>query len=95
MEGIIWTHRAKKSLNFIWVFYSELDQNVADKIIAEIIMAVEELKYKEQYQLEETLEGGYRRIIVRHFKIIYRPLENGILVMQIFDTRQNPNKLKI
>lgn len=95
MEKIIWTNRAKSSLNYIWTFYTQIDQNVADKIIHEIIEAVENLKFQEQYQLEETLGGNYRRIIVRHFKIIYRPLNNGILIMQVFDTRQNPDKLKI
>ena len=95
MEEIIWSSRAMNSLNYIWIFYSRLDENVADKIANEIVEAVEELKYKEQYQLEESLDGNYRRIIVRHFKIIYRPLEKGILILQVFDTRQDPERLKV
>ncbi len=77
-------------------FYAELNLAIADKIVAEIINAPENLIFKEQYQLEETLEGDYRRIIVRHFKIIYRPLEDdGVIIIQIFDTRRNPFKLTI
>lgn len=95
MEKIIWTNRAKVSLNYIWSFYAGIDPKVADKIINEIIESASNLKYQEQYQREETLDKNYRRIIVRHFKIIYRPIENGILVLQVFDTRQNPDKLKM
>jgi len=77
-------------------FYSEINIPIADKIIAEIISAIDNLKFKEQYQVEETLQKNYRRIIVRHFKIIYRPLEDkGIVIIQIFDTRRDPSKLRI
>ena len=96
MEKIIWTNKAKISLYEIWSFYAEVYLPVADKIVAEIITATEDLKFQEQYQQEETLVGNYRRIIVRHFKIIYKPLEDeGIIIIQIFDTRQNPSKMEI
>lgn len=95
MEKIVWTNPAKISLNHIWSFYSEINEKVADKIITEIVNAVEVLKFQEQYQREETLEGNYRRIIVRHYKIIYRTQDNCLLILQVFDTRQNPDKLKI
>lgn len=95
MEEIIWTDRARLSLNYIWNFYAEIDPAIANRICGEILKAVEGIIFTEQYQLEETLQGNYRRIIVRHFKIIYRPIEKGILILQIFDTRQNPKKLKM
>ena len=95
MEEIIWTNRAKKSLNYVWTFYAERDEKIASKIISEIVEAVEGLKFREQYQIEDSLHGEYRRIIVRHFKIIYRPLQDKVLILQIFDTRQDPGKLKV
>ncbi|WP_423817999.1 type II toxin-antitoxin system RelE/ParE family toxin [Salinimicrobium sp. TIG7-5_MAKvit] len=73
----------------------KINADLADKIIREILEGAEKLVFLEQYQVEETLQGNYRRIIIRYFKIIYRPLENGILVLQVFDTRQNPRKHKI
>ncbi len=95
MEKIIWTDKAKTSLHHIWKFYAEVNPELGDKIVNEILQGVAGMIFLEQYQLEEALSENYRRIIVRHFKIIYRPIENGILVLQVFDTRQNPDKLKI
>ncbi len=95
LEKIIWTNSAKTSLRHIWQFYAEINADLADKIIREILEGAEKLVFLEQYQVEETLRGNYRRIIIRHFKIICRPLGNGILVLQVFDTRQNTEKHKI
>ncbi len=96
MEKIIWTNKAKISLNDIWSFYAEENLPIADKIVAEIIASAENLKFQEQYQREETLEGNYRIIIARHFKLIYRPIKDwSIIIIQIFDTRQDPSKMKI
>jgi plasmid stabilization system protein ParE len=95
LEKIIWTNSAKRSLRHIWQLYAEINADLADKIIREILEGAEKLVFLEQYQVEETLRANYRRIIIRHFKIIYRPLGNGILVLQVFDTRQNPRKHKI
>ncbi|MGI0105197.1 type II toxin-antitoxin system RelE/ParE family toxin [Salinimicrobium sp. WS361] len=83
------------SLRHIWQFYAEINPDLADKIIGEILEGVKNLVFLEQYQVEETLPGNYRRIIIRHFKIIYRAMGNGIVVLQVFDTRHNPEKHKI
>jgi len=44
----------------------------------------------------ETMEMGHRRIIIGHFKIIYRIDEvlDAIFVTDIFDSRQNPKKVR-
>jgi mRNA-degrading endonuclease RelE of RelBE toxin-antitoxin system len=46
--------------------------------------------------LLQSLNLNHRRIMVGHFKIIYRIIEkpNIILVTDIFDSRQDPNKMK-
>ncbi|MFT3884083.1 MAG: type II toxin-antitoxin system RelE/ParE family toxin [Flavobacteriales bacterium] len=48
-------------------------------------------------QFEPELEwanAGHRRIIVRDFKIIYRIDGDTIVVNDIFDSRQDPRKMK-
>lgn len=42
----------------------------------------------------EHLELGHRRIIKNNFKIIYRVIGSYIYITDIFDTRQNPVKMK-
>jgi toxin ParE1/3/4 len=42
----------------------------------------------------EHLGLGHRRIVVSHYKIIYRVIGEYIYVTDIFDSRQNPGKMK-
>ncbi len=94
MEQIIWSTIAEISLTDIWSFYAKKDIAVADKIIDEIIQMAESIEFGEQFQIEEYLEGDYRRAIVRHFKIIYRVENNHLRIIDVFDTRQDPEKMK-
>jgi plasmid stabilization system protein ParE len=48
-------------------------------------------------QLEEYLEHmgqSHRRIIEGHYKIIYRVKGEMIVITDIFDSRQDPSKMK-
>jgi toxin ParE1/3/4 len=47
--------------------------------------------------VEEYLEHlilGHRRLIVGYCKVIYRISDNIIYITEIFDTRQDPTKMK-
>lgn len=59
----------------------------ADAILANIYIG-----QKEDYL--EHLELSHRRIVVSHYKIIYNIKEDHILITDIFDTRQDPKKMK-
>ncbi|MFA9388566.1 MAG: type II toxin-antitoxin system RelE/ParE family toxin [Prolixibacteraceae bacterium] len=37
---------------------------------------------------------GHRRLIVNHYKVIYRVIDETIYVTDIFDSRQDPDKMK-
>ncbi len=42
----------------------------------------------------EHLGLGHRRLVVSHYKIIYRIIEDYIYITDIFDSRQDPDKMK-
>ena len=42
----------------------------------------------------EHLELGHRRLVVDNYKIIYRVIDEIIYITDIFDSRQDPNKMK-
>jgi len=42
----------------------------------------------------EDLNLGHRRLIVSHYKIIYRVTAEAIYITDIFDSRQDPAKMK-
>ena len=48
-----------------------------------------------QYEVElDHLGRGHRRWVVGHYKIIYLILENHLVITDIFDSRQDPGKMK-
>ena len=72
-----------------------------DKLIEirdEILDAADTLLlYPMQGQKEpflEHLDLGHRRLIVSHYKIIYRIIGEYIYITDIFDSRQDPDKMK-
>lgn len=89
--SIVWSQEAFISLREIHEYYFRLNPAAADRIREEVVSAVSNLKYTKQYQLDE-FNPDYRRLIVRHYKVFYKIKGQEIRVLEIFDTRQNPNK---
>lgn len=95
---IIWSNFAEDSLINIYNYYREVAGiNVARKIKSDIFEATEQLiKYPDSGQVEEVLKQlkeDHRYLARRHLKIIYKQVEDGILITDVFDTRQDPIKL--
>ena len=82
-------------LNFIVseVSYEKL-MRIRDGILyaAETLLENPFIGQKEIYL--EHLGLGHRRIIQGNYKIIYRVTDQFIYITDIFDTRQNPEKMK-
>ncbi len=95
VEKVKWDNQAKADLKLIFE-YIKLDslQN-AKKVIKEIVSHSKSIKFVEQYQVDEFLGEPYRRMIISHYKIVYKiHSETEIRILQIFDTRQNQLKLR-
>jgi len=55
------------------------------------------LKHPKLGQIEACLKNlneEHRYIVKGNYKIIYKEIKQGILIVDIFDTRQNPTKLE-
>jgi len=97
---IIWTFKAKDDLKNIYVFLrTEIDDSKAFEIVSKIVNRVEILnKMPLAGQKEpkfEKLIREYRRLVENDYKIVYHVRGNNIYINRIFDTRQNPKKLRI
>ena len=90
--NVVWTFEAENDLDDIYEFYLQVSHKIALKIISEIILETDKIIFLEEFQLDE-INSKYRRIIVRHFKILYRVVSNEIVIFGVFDSRQNPEKL--
>lgn len=67
---------------------------IRDKILAkaEKLLINPSLGQKEEYL--DHLDRSHRRIIEDHYKIIYRVEGELIYITDIFDSRQDPTKMK-
>lgn len=87
----VWTNTAKSQLKAIYQIYKLNSLQTANTVKNEMFQATNQLHFAEQYQQDE-IEPEFRRIFVRHYKLLYIE-ENGIVfILRIFDTRQDPNK---
>lgn len=98
---IIWSNFAEIQLDKIFHYYKDVAGSaIALKNIKEIILAVDKLNNNPAIgQIEELLKDRtieYRYFLHRNYKVIYSidKKELQIRIADIFDTRQNPVKIK-
>jgi toxin ParE1/3/4 len=96
---LIYTEEAEKRIRDIFDYYSETASlKVAHSIVDQIIDETDHLIKNPYLGLkEELLENrtfNYYSLIINNYKVIYRIAENYIVIATVFDTRQNPKKIK-
>ena len=99
MRQIIWTNFAISELKNIYLYYRMVaTDKVADKIRKSIFYSTKPLIKRPLIgAIEENLidlKQGHRYLVVGNYKIIYRIIHNNIYITDIFDCRQNPQKMK-
>ena len=91
---VIWSKRVVENLRIIWKFYKKHSLIGANKIVQGIKTKGDSLSPYILHQTEENLQPNQYRAIYKYFKIIYMIKNNQVLILQIFDARQDPDKLK-
>lgn len=98
MPGLVWTNFAVSELKAIYLYHRMIaGQKVADKIRQRIFKTTKLLtKQPELGAIEpnlQELKQNYRYLISGNYKIIYKYQENTIYIIDVFDCRQNPQKM--
>jgi plasmid stabilization system protein ParE len=98
---VIWSDFAEIQLDDIYDYYTnKVGSKVANNIVTGIIIESDKLKSSPFIgQVEELLSERkiqYRYLVVNNYKLIYSVDEQRafIKIADVFDTRQNPPKLK-
>lgn len=95
---ILWSNEAKADLKYIYnrILKKTKSYTYAKNVVNDIVNASKQINFVNQYQqVEEFLGESYRRIVVRHFKIIYTTKDNtSIIILEIFDTYRNPDTMR-
>lgn len=95
---IIWSDFAEEMLQAIYQYHKEMASvTIARKIRTEIFTATQKLKkYPALGPIELNLEKtnqGHRYLIKGNYKIIYKEVSEGLLITDVFDTRQDPVRI--
>lgn len=96
---IIWSDFALRQLKKIHSYYKkEASEKTAQKLTKTLVQTTIQLETNPLIGKKEPLlknyDFEYRFLIKKHFKIIYRLDGNIVRVISIFDTRQNPKKIR-
>ena len=97
--NVIWSAFANICLKEIYSYHKEkASEKVALKIKSSVLFGAKQLiEHPESGEIEENLKflnQNYRYLVVGHYKIIYKPVTEEILISDVFDCRQNPSKMK-
>lgn len=96
---IIWTYTAKQSLDKIYEYIKKDSKKNAKKVKNEIVNTVTELKilpekYPKEFYLDQE-KGNFRFFVKWSYKIIYELTKKEIIILDIFHTAQNPDKINL
>ncbi|MFM9840401.1 MAG: type II toxin-antitoxin system RelE/ParE family toxin [Cyclobacteriaceae bacterium] len=99
---IIWSDLAKAQLYDVYEYYKDVaSTKIAKSIKSKVCKKVRTLsRFPEmgQHELNPLVEPlNFRYLVSGNYKIIYQFFKEQkiILIASIFDTRQNPNDLKV
>ncbi len=95
---IIWSDFAIGNLKDIFDYYKiKASKKIARKIRLQILEATKQLIHNpESGQIEfylDKFKQNHRYILSGNYKIIYRYTKDKIFINDVFDVRQNPNKM--
>jgi plasmid stabilization system protein ParE len=97
---IIWSDFASETLKDIFQYHKKVvGKNIAQKLKDKIFQSTKQLiKHPNSGQTEESLaelNEGHRYLVSGNYKVVYKKVTEGILITDIFDTRQNPIKINV
>ncbi len=95
---IIWSDFASQMLKEIFVYHKEnVSHLVAKRIRNSIFQTTAKLKdYPHLGQIElnlSQLKENHRYLVSGNYKIVYKQVKEGVLITDVFDTRQDPEKI--
>ena len=71
---------------------------MADRIVSDILAVtrlLEQFPYGGQMEPWLVHTGqGHRRVVVGHYKVIYHVVEDAIRIVDVFDSRQDPERMR-
>ena len=90
--NITWTKQAMYALQSIYNYYKAYSLQGAENIKNELLESPRTIRFAEQYQIDKY-NPAYRRINIRHYKVLYKEIEGEIFIIDILSSKQSPTPL--
>ncbi|UOB18992.1 type II toxin-antitoxin system RelE/ParE family toxin [Abyssalbus ytuae] len=90
---VIWSNRAKTQLKSIHDYIKNKlkSPQAARNVRQDILRTSKSIVFAKQYELDE-IQPEYRRMLVRHYKILYKEKHRDIHILGVFDTQQSTER---
>ena len=90
---VIWSNRAKAQLKSIHDYIKDKLKSPqgAKNVKRDILKTARSIVFAEQYEVDE-IQPEYRRMLVRHYKILYKEKQGKIHILGVFDTQQSTDR---
>lgn len=90
---IIWSKQARGALKDIYDYYKEKSLQGAKHVKADLLNSPKTIYFSKQYQVDD-INPKYRRIVVRHYKVLYKEEKGTIKIVDIVSALQSPEILE-
>ena len=94
-----WSKRALNDLDSIHEYVAVHSESKADKLLQALLVKSDQLYDHPRSGQKETSQHHrpeeIRYLVCKKYKIIYAVFEDSVTVITLFDTRQDPSKLKL
>lgn len=94
MKDLIWSPLADEDLdNVIEYLLTNWSNKIAAKFLEVLYKQIDKIIVHPKHFPTVYGSKNYRKcVITKHNTLFYKEFKNGILILRIFDTRQNPKK---
>ena len=99
---IVWSNTAKADVKEIYEYYKEVAglkvaQSIRSKIIKKPRLLTQQPALGQIEENPAVVGRGFRYLVEGNYKLVYKVYthQQEILIATVFDTRQNPTKLKV
>lgn len=96
INEIIWSLESENDLSMIITFLlKEWNLNVTNNFIKELDYHIDKISSNPQlYPIIYKPDQFRKCIVTKHNSLIYNVIDNKLNILRVFDTRQDPKKLK-
>jgi plasmid stabilization system protein ParE len=92
-KSIVWSLEAEEDLDEIEYYYLKFFPEKASENIVNIILKVEETVFAKQWQIDEYDPSCRRMIINKKFRVLYKVIDETILITRIYSTQKDPDNI--